>query len=321
MMRTIYLDQMHWIQLSRAYHGRSTDPTLRAVLDFVLAARDTGQARFPLSMAHYVETAKRGDVASRVRLAKVQRELSAGLRFAPPERIVAHELDVALRLEFGGRVEDRYPFALVERGVGQLTGVPAAFRLVGPDLASIPRERIAAIEDEANELLDEVMLTGVSPVPTRTVPPRWFEEMGVPAERFKDGLTKLAGQYQKMDATTRLRAIYAETMVDIRTDLNDALVAHGISWDEFAMLGIDGWMRFLNNMPSRRVNMHLRRQWVQNSSLPATVTDLNDWEYVGTAVAYCDVVVTERQLANLVNRPELDKKAVVIADLTKLPAA
>ena len=75
-MRTIYLDQMHWIQLSRVYHGRSTDPTLRAVLDFVMVARENGRARFPLSMAHYIETAKRGDVGSRARLAEVQREFS-----------------------------------------------------------------------------------------------------------------------------------------------------------------------------------------------------------------------------------------------------
>ena len=77
-MRTIYLDQTHWIELATAYHGRDTDPALRAVLDFVVTSRETGHARFPLSMAHYVETAKRYDQDSRVRLATVMRDLSFG---------------------------------------------------------------------------------------------------------------------------------------------------------------------------------------------------------------------------------------------------
>jgi len=318
-VRTIYLDQMQWIQLARAYHGRSTDPALRAVLDFVIAARETGQARFPLSLAHYLETAHRGDIASRSRLATVMRELSGGLRLASPERVVEREIDIALRLEFGPRVRDRRPFSLVERGLGQLTGVPGRFRLVGSGLAHIAPERIAEVENRANEMLDEVLLSGVAPFATATPPPPSVDTSG-PARKFQAGLAGLAALHAKMDTATRSRAIYAQTMVDIRDAIDEALVAHGVTWDEFAMLRLEGWMRFLDNMPSRRVDMHLRRQWASNASLPAKVTDLNDWAYVGTAVAYCDVVVTERQLADLANRPGLTKKAIVIADIRQLPA-
>lgn len=140
------------------------------------------------------------------------------------------------------------------------------------------------------------------------------------ADSSSQPLAGIAAQFDRMDADTRHRAIYAQTLRDVYDEVDEALTRHRIPWDDFALLGLDGWMRFLDTMPSRRVNMHLRRQWARNAALPAKETDLNDWEYVGTAVAYCDVV-TERQLADLVNRPSLVKKAVVIAHIRDLPAA
>jgi hypothetical protein len=78
-------------------------------------------------------------------------------------------------------------------------------------------------------------------------------------------------------------------------------------------------VRFLEQMPSIRVNAHLYAQWLQNPQLPVNENDLNDWHYVGAAVAYADVVVTERHFAHIVNSGDLVKKAVVISDLTDLP--
>jgi hypothetical protein len=63
--------------------------------------------------------------------------------------------------------------------------------------------------------------------------------------------------------------------------------------------------------------MHLRLQWVRNQQLKTRLSDLNDFGYVGIAAAYCDVVVTENQLADLLNRDK-NKKATVICDLMEL---
>jgi len=148
-VRTIYLDHMHWIQLSRVYHGRSTDPTLGRP-----RLRNGGRARpgRPGFRCPWRTTSRlpSGVTLEVARLAEVQRELSGGFRFAPPERVVAHELDVALRFEFGGRVLDRRSIHAGRTWPGPADRVPGAFRLVGPGLASIPRERITAFENEAN---------------------------------------------------------------------------------------------------------------------------------------------------------------------------
>ena len=78
-------------------------------------------------------------------------------------------------------------------------------------------------------------------------------------------------------------------------------------------------IQFVNELPSRRVEKHLMRQFVKNTDLPKRNSDLNDWVYVGLAVSYCDVVLAEKQFTDLVNRKGLVKKAVVIFSLAELP--
>jgi hypothetical protein len=66
--------------------------------------------------------------------------------------------------------------------------------------------------------------------------------------------------------------------------------------------------------------MHLRTQWAKNASLKPKLSDLNDWTYLGIAVCYCDLVVTENQMNNLFQRSEefASKSTARLTDLLKL---
>jgi len=50
--------------------------------------------------------------------------------------------------------------------------------------------------------------------------------------------------------------------------------------------------------------MHIRTQWAKNASLIPKPSDLNDWHFLGIAVCYCDLVVTEKQMNDLFHRSE-----------------
>ena len=65
---------------------------------------------------------------------------------------------------------------------------------------------------------------------------------------------------------------------------------------------------------------HLRRGWAKNASLKPndSGSDLNDWAYLGVAVSYCDIVVTEKQMADLFSRG-FDTRATVVPQLGQLP--
>jgi hypothetical protein len=68
-----------------------------------------------------------------------------------------------------------------------------------------------------------------------------------------------------------------------------------------------------------RVNIHLRRHSIANLLLQAKKNDHNYWFYLGAAVAYCHVVVTERHFAHVVKTGGLRKRATVITDVRDLP--
>ena len=76
----------------------------------------------------------------------------------------------------------------------------------------------------------------------------------------------------------------------------------------------------MDEMPLSRVNMHLVRQWAKNPSLPSTESTLNDWGYLGAAVQYADIVVTEKLFADIVHREGFRPRARIITDLEELPA-
>jgi len=90
----IYLDQMHWIALARAYHGR--DNKHRSLLRTIQTAIQKERVAFPLSIFHSIETVKDPNGPRRTRLAQVMMELSRGWVIAPPWQVVPQELELAL---------------------------------------------------------------------------------------------------------------------------------------------------------------------------------------------------------------------------------
>ena len=114
------------------------------------------------------------------------------------------------------------------------------------------------------------------------------------------------------------REIYTSTLSDIDGALREALARYEISSDEFALLGESRCWALLAHMPSRRADMHLKRQWAKNADLPPRDSDLIDWAFLGVAVSYCDIVVTEKQAADLFSRG-FDTRATVISQLSQLP--
>ena len=64
--------------------------------------------------------------------------------------------------------------------------------------------------------------------------------------------------------------------------------------------------------------MHLKRQWAKNADLRPQDSDLIDWGFLSMAVSDCDIVVTEKQKANLFSRC-FNTRATIIAQLSQLP--
>src|SRR5579864_2841188 len=97
---TVYLDQMQWINLGRAYHQRPDGAPFEAALKKVQNGVQKKTARFPFSSVHVLETMKMGDMSRRQRLAQVIAEISEGWTIAQWEKVNPVELSMSVPKAF-----------------------------------------------------------------------------------------------------------------------------------------------------------------------------------------------------------------------------
>jgi len=308
--RIIYLDQNKWIELAKAANGRAS-PELLQVLDILRESKRLGLNVFPLSLGHFIETNKRRDLESRSRLGSLMWELSDNWTLAAPTAIQRWELDRALSIVLNRRLSEQQ-VPLLGQGIAHACDHLDARIHLDRD-RHLPDDVRVALEKQADRMFTKSVLTGIGPFGEPAKP-----DLSGPANKFSDGLLKARARLLNAAPDLQKRAGYAQVIVDMLEDIQRALAFHGIPETELFGLGTEGLTAFVDAMPSIRLDMHLRQQWVRNQQLKTRPSDLNDFGYVGTAAAYCDVVVTENQLADLLNRDK-SKKATVISDLMDLP--
>lgn len=316
-MKVTYLDQNHWIKLSQTAYGRASCHDTPTVLEALRQAQASGRACFPLSNAHYIETRKRRVPDQRHRLAKFMLELSGGMTVAPPPLVFRHEIEVALGHCFPGRVVPE-PFQLLGVGLAHAAADRALeVHLEWPPGADVmPAPLRAAIEGRLRAVAELSLLSGVLPLggPLAVGP---VTDLTV-ERQYKASLEQWRGAALQYSPDELEREIYTVNLNDIDSLLQEALARHGISRDEFAQLGEHRLRAFLNDMPWQRAEMHLKRQWAKNPDLRPHDSDLIDWGFLSMAVSYCDIVVTEKQKADLFSRG-FNTRATVITKLSQLP--
>lgn len=315
--RIVYLDQLHWIEISKSIHGRGVRKGTAEVLAHMRKRASDGELLFPLSLAHYLETLKQADPGRRKRLSAVMRELSGGHTLADHSTVVRHEIRSALisKLNLGAPVA---PLKLLGCGMEHALGRKLNFRLEWPHPEKVPEDVRNRIEGDVFDLLESTFLSGVLDVGKAPV---LFPQMNLGLDKkFEDHLAEWRGCAAKMSTAELRRKVYATTLVDIQAPLSGELVDLGVSMEQFAKLGEPVWCELLDMMPSRRADMHLRTQWAKNANLNPKISDLNDWTYVAIAVCYCDLVVTENQMNNLLQRSDefAPKCTAGLTDVLKL---
>ncbi len=314
--RLIYLDQWAWIQLARVNHGKDKNRALSSVLDFVRAAIDTGIARFPLTLGHYIETQNHKNLERRKRLAQFMIEISRLDTLAAPRVIVRHEVDVALKRFFPDRVTVE-TFNLVGKGIWHTSSsMPRDFKI--SDNAGALSEESRQRWELAGLVFELGCLAGPEAVGFKL--PAAAKRRRPPHDVFVEILDLLPKEFEALpdDDAIRDRSLYKRCILDIKGIVDERLAAHGISGEEFVGLQ-ERIFELVDMMPSRRIDMHLLREFARNRQLPRRKSDLNDFGYLGIAAGYCDVVVAEKQFTDLINRGDLKKKAVVISKLQDLP--
>ncbi len=319
-MKRVYLDQNKWIDLARCVTGREDGARYRDVRDVLAYGVDRGLVSCPLSAQHYMETAKRGDAASRHRLASVMAAVSRFDTIASSARIVPMEIDLALRDRFGRPDSPRITLVF---GKGLRHALPLKRPLYEvPDGAGLDDEAKARFEYIVREFMEYAALAG--PGEGRLITAELAADLEGLGEEYVQGEQRLAGglaaEPDRREATPRYVA--GSELADLVPALNQAMNLAALSVGETRSLARrEGMESFLMDLPSRCVVSALRTRRHANTQTVWEPNDLDDMGALGIAIAYCDVVVTEKQWVHLGQEAGIGERfeTTLVSDLADLP--
>lgn len=252
-----------------------------------------GHATLPLSAIHYIETSRISNDGRKVRLGSTMWRFSRGRTIAGYPAVVRHELEVALSAHFTHIV----PEELQILGFGHAHAFGEAAASTVPSSFAEEFERTMLV---GNEVL-------------RIPPPASYASQH--RENFRSHLASLHVRAAELKPELRENFLYAISTVDILEPLNRAMVKHRLPANTLEIFGETGLKKLINDMPTRRVDLHLHKQVLRNPKYAPKPTDLEDWAALAVASCYCDVVVCEKHMADMLSRDGFRAKARIEVDL------
>ncbi len=342
MPELIYLDQLHWIGLSKARLGQEAGAYAEALVE-LRAAVASGRAVVPLSSTHYMETSKIASAKRRADLAITMGDLSRYIVLTTREVMLSYELRRALAQELGVTYRSPQPSA---------TGYGFAHAFGKQPIVGSIRGDQAAIEDWANNNVQDIIARleefagyGWRFVPSGNSSTRLdlvneafnsytqFWMLKGPDDKREPELLKLgfnpSSSYEVMDAIARREADLARLLAEQPTNrqgLDDIIAVRALYWDlngDWNRASSDVWTRrvvtmeefgkdrlnrVLSNIPIVDIESSIRQANFRNSSKGWESNDMYDLDYLGTAVTYCDVVVTEKHLHAQLSQQDVGRR-------------
>jgi hypothetical protein len=274
-------------------HGKDLSARAKRVVLAFKAATESKSVAIPLSAIHYMETSRISNVGRKTRLGTVMWNFSKGATIAPYPLLVRHELELALSKHFPQVQVGE--FSLVGRGSSHAFGIPR------------PQGLLAVFEEE----VERSLLVGNSKL--QIDPPSFRNSKH--QENFKNHLSSLHAKSKELPKEMWDNWLHAILFADIIKPLSEVATRHGIPKSVFESLGEVQLKAIVNDMPTRRLDLHLHKQVLRNPGYLSKITDLEDWTGVGAASCYFDVVVCENHMVDMLKRNGFETKARVETNL------
>jgi hypothetical protein len=313
----VYLDENKWIDLARAVSGHPQGEKFKTVATMVAAAVSRSEASFPLSAGHIFETWKQKSGRRRREVATTMLTISKNHAIAPYWELVPGEIDRALRRRFG-RPINCLPPRPFGKGIKHRSGryaPPITDGLRALVLAAEPSLSHSELSDAIDLVLlagplDDLPIAGVAAPPVK--PAQDFaKEQNEQVQRFID---------YAADKDMRRRGVAARELIGMQDVLGAGLARANVSWHELMELGADEVTAFMRDLPSHDAGLEFMWRQFDNQQTRWTPNDLIDVGYLSCAVAYCDIVVTERKWTHMLNHSDVPERlgTTVISDLNDL---
>lgn len=298
-MDIIYLDQNHWIDLSRVHAGKVTKGPRADLYDELLAAVERGAALFPLSASHILETSKRNDQASRSNLAATQVKLSRGYVYrSRPGRLKA-EVRTALRRLFGlTRPSQAEELAIVP---GFLQAFPPFDSSIASPEALLLLERInrnfapagqywdfMANQDDDRRRSTHLLLEAMAGTAISDI------------QRQRNLLKGSSVDLQRRAYATQLFLAHRPLYLELLSELER-------SFEELVSLGDEALRALVWEVPTLDIEAELSAR-IGAETRELDSHDLFDMQAMYTAIPYSQHVIAEKASVSRARQARLDKK-------------
>lgn len=311
-MLRIYLDQNKWIDLARAATGNPAGDRFVEALTAARAAVESGAASFPLDIYRYLETAKRGDDQSRVKLADLMFTLSRQHTIARPHSLLPTEIDRTLNYLFGRpafpRRHDVFGKGLAHITAGEVVPPPFNPSLLPSDNEFTSAEQLAVLERIYNRLVERELLRMGPDVARKAGFDPADQELG---DQFIAYEEMIADEIRRQNLKGEMLELAVRTsdLAGIRSAVTEALARIGMTWEGFTGgLLPSRLVGFMNSLPTRDVTNVMRSAKLRQSEQKWERNDFNDIAALPVAAVYCDVVVTEKQWVHHLRRAGVDAR-------------
>lgn len=311
--RVIYLDTKYWIILRDVVAGvRTANPEIE-LLDVLRGLVSAGKAFCPLSESTFAEMLKQSDERTRIATAKIIDELSLGVSLVPFEQRVAMELRTFIYGQcrsLGAPEPLRLPWTKLSYVLGVMHPHETAFD------ADIELAIQKAFFDHMWSLSLSQM---VDTLGSRMMPPDPHSRL---AEQLNVGNAKHADELRSFQQTYALEAqgaaeVYASMAVEITRDLQmlvtgtppttagDTAEAEAVHiWTKLLSTAL-GHEKHKSVLPSLQINTGLHASVRWNKAQHFKANDFEDFRHACSALAYCDLFLTERRLMAMVTAKHL----------------
>lgn len=316
--RVIYLDTKYWIILRDIIAGvRTADPEIE-LLGILRGLVSAGKAFCPLSECTFAEILKQNDERTRLATAKIIEELSLGVSLIPFEQRVAMELRTFIYGEcrdLGPPEPLRLPWTKLSYVLGVMHPHETAF-----DATTELAIQKAFFDHMWSMSLSQMVDT----LNGKQMPPSRHPRL---AEQLNAGNAKHADELRSFKQTYSIEAqgaaeIYAQMAFEIARDLQKHVTgtlpsAAGDAAEEEA---VRIWTKMLatvlcherhkSTLSSLHIStcLHASVRW--NKAQQFRANDFEDFQHACSALAYCDLFLTERRLMAMVtaNHLALDRQ-------------
>jgi hypothetical protein len=340
-VRLVYLDQKDWINLAKASTGHPDGRCYQEALEVLREAAASSRAVIPLSAMHFMEMAGTKSARQRFAVAQVMEELSGFATLISRSVLMRLELEAVLDAAAGPRPTPFTPIPLVGRGAPFALGIQGQFRIrsdEGDVTEEVRRAHPGGVEEfdrviaQATFDLDRASLRGPTdaelpalrsygwdPTVARRIANERAQGEREQATRFDapppipDDRTDW--RRERVRDVIRARYVAFELLDPLNEGLAARRVELGEVWGE-----PEAARRVADAMPSADVCISLLTEYHRDPQFNWTANDIFDIDALSVAVAYCDLIVTDKKAVDALRRGRVPERlgSQVFRDLRDL---